>query len=66
MSLYVQLALASCSSTTCTFNLWMLKGAHDIFVVVVNFISNDWEAKHVTIGLFEAIHTSGIAMVPKL
>jgi hypothetical protein len=44
----------------------MLKGAHDIFVVVVNFISNDWEAKHVTIGLFKAIHTSGIAMVPKL
>jgi hypothetical protein len=45
----------------------MSKRVHDIFVVVVNFISNDWRAKHVsTIGLFEVIHTSGIAMVLKL
>jgi hypothetical protein len=44
----------------------MLKGAHDIFVVVVNFISNDWEAKYVSIGLFEVIDTSGIALAPKL
>jgi hypothetical protein len=34
--------------------------------VVVNFIFNDWEAKHVTIGLFEAIDINGIAMVFKL
>jgi len=44
----------------------MLKGAHGTFVVVVDFISNDWEAKYITIGLFEVIDTSGIAMVPKL
>jgi hypothetical protein len=44
----------------------MLKGVHDIFVVVVNFIFNDWEAKHVIIGLFEVIDTSGIALAPKL
>jgi hypothetical protein len=43
----------------------MLKGAHDIFVVVVNFIHNDWEAKHLTI-LFEVTDTSGIAMATKL
>jgi len=43
----------------------MLKGAHDIFVVVVNFIHNDWEAKHVTI-LFEVIDTSDIGMALKL
>jgi hypothetical protein len=44
----------------------MSKGTHDVFVVVVNFISNDWEAKHVTIGLFEVTNTSGVAMVSKL
>jgi hypothetical protein len=44
----------------------MLKEAHDIFVVVVNFIVSDWEAKHVTIGLFEVIDTSDITMIPKL
>jgi hypothetical protein len=30
----------------------MSKGTHDVFAIVVNFISNDWDAKHVTIGLF--------------
>ncbi len=45
--------------------LWMLKGAHDIFVMVINFIHNDWEVKHITI-LFEVIDTSGIAMATKL
>jgi hypothetical protein len=44
----------------------MLKGVHDIFVVVVGFIFSDWEAKHVIIGLFEVIDTSGIALAPKL
>lgn len=29
----------------------------DVFIVVVNFISNNWEAKHITIGLFEVILT---------
>jgi hypothetical protein len=37
-----------------------------VFVVVVNFISNDWEAKHVTIKLFQANDISGATMVPKL
>jgi len=44
----------------------MSKGAHDIFVIVVNFILNDLEAKHVTIRLFEVINTIGIAMILKL
>ncbi len=36
------------------------------FVVVVNFIFNNWEAKHVIVGLFEVIDTNGMAIVPKL
>jgi hypothetical protein len=44
----------------------MSKGAHDIFVIVVNFILNDLEAKHVTIGLFEVTNTIDIAMILKL
>jgi hypothetical protein len=44
----------------------MLKGVHDIFVTVVNFISSDREEKHVTIGLCEMIDTIDIAMVPRL
>jgi hypothetical protein len=39
---------------------------HDIFVVVVNFISNDWEPKHVIVVLFGVTNTSDMAMVLKL
>ncbi len=66
MTIYVQLTLTDCISTTCTFDLWMSKGARDVFIVVVNFISSDWEAKHVTIGLLEVLNTNGVAMAPKL
>jgi hypothetical protein len=44
----------------------MSKGMWDVFVVMVNFISSDWEVKHVTIKLFEVDDKSGIPMVPKL
>jgi hypothetical protein len=57
MNLYVQPTLAGCFFTTYTFDLWMLKGAHEIFAMVVNFIHNDWDVKHVTI-LFEVIDIS--------
>jgi hypothetical protein len=44
----------------------MSKGTHNIFVVVVNFISNGWEPKHVIVVLFEVINTSHMAVVFKL
>ncbi len=40
MNSYVVLALTNCLLTTCTFDFWMSKGTHDVFVVV-NFISSD-------------------------
>jgi hypothetical protein len=33
---YVQLTLA-----TCTFDLWMFTRVHDVFTLVVNFLSNN-------------------------
>jgi hypothetical protein len=42
----------------------MSKRAHDVFVVV-NFISNDREAKHVMIILFEVTNINGVVMAPK-
>jgi hypothetical protein len=41
MTIYLQPTLANCILITCTFDLWMSKGARDVFVVVVNFISSD-------------------------
>ncbi len=58
----VKLALPNCILTTFTLDLWMSKKVHDIFAIVVNFLSNDREATHVTIGLFELTYTSGASM----
>ncbi len=44
----------------------MSKGAHDIFAMVVNFMSINWEPKHATIRLFEANDTSDANMTMKL
>ncbi len=59
-------ALVNCILATCTFDLWMSKGEHDVFVVVVNFLSSKWEAKHITIELFEMFDTNGATMAPWL
>jgi len=62
---YVQLALATCLSTTCIFDLWMSVRAHDVFVV--NFLSNNnLELKHVMVGLLKATETNGATVVVKL
>jgi hypothetical protein len=63
---FVQLALEKCLTTTCTIDLRMSKGAHDVFVIIVNFMSIIWEPKHIAIGLFEAIVTNGVDIVVKL
>jgi len=44
----------------------MSKGVHDVFIVVVNFLSNKWEAKHITIRPFEMSNTSGVTMAPRI
>jgi hypothetical protein len=53
--IYVLPKLTNCIFATTSFGLWMSKGAHDIFVLVINFLGFDWQPKQVTIGLFEAI-----------
>jgi hypothetical protein len=37
----------------------MSKGAYDVFALVINFLNNDWQPKHVTIGLFETKKQQG-------
>jgi hypothetical protein len=66
MLTYVHPTLTDCISTTCTFDLLMSKGAHDVFIVVVNFLLNKWEAKHITIGLFEMFNITSATMAPRL
>jgi hypothetical protein len=55
---YVFTRTFSSMSTTASFDLWMSKGAYDIFTLVINFLDENWQLKKVTIGLFEAIETT--------
>ncbi len=66
MTTFVQPTLTDYILAIYIFYLWMSKGARDVFDVVVNFISSDWEVKHVTIELFEVSNISSVVMVPKL
>ncbi len=52
-----------CKITIASFDLWMSKGAHDIFSLVINFLEVDWQSTHVTLGLLEANETIGQALV---
>ncbi len=63
---YVILALVACFSTTTSFDIWMSKGTYDVFALVIIFLNNDWQPKHITIGLFEATQTTGQALARSL
>jgi hypothetical protein len=56
------LVLEFCITTTTSIDLWMSRFGHDTFALVINFINSHWVPCHVTMGLFEAIDTFGVAM----
>jgi len=53
-------------STIACFDLWMSRGAYDIFSSVTNFLDENWQPKKLTIGLFEAIELTSQALVINL
>jgi hypothetical protein len=44
----------------------MLKGAYDVFVLVILFLGSDWKPKHVILGLFKVIETTRHLLVNNL
>ncbi len=64
--IYVLQKLTNCIFATTSFDLWMSKGAHDIFVLIINFLGCDWQPKQVIIGLFEAIKITRQALANNL
>jgi hypothetical protein len=44
----------------------MSKEAYDVFALVINFLNNDWQLKHITIGLFEATRTTSQTLAKSL
>jgi len=54
----------SCAGTN--FDLWMSKGAHDVFVLVMIFWGSNWKPKYITLGLFKPVEITGQALVKNL
>jgi hypothetical protein len=52
---YVLPLLEECHFIIISFDLWMFKGVHDIFALVMIFWGSNLKSKHVILGLFEAI-----------
>jgi hypothetical protein len=62
---YMLPKLAQCQTGTASFDLWMSRGAKDIFALVWNFLDTDWKMQHVTLGMFEATNsTQGTDLAP--
>jgi hypothetical protein len=52
--------------STRSFDLWMSKGTHNIFALVINFLGFDRQPKHVIIRLFEATKIINQALATNL
>jgi hypothetical protein len=44
----------------------MLKGAHEVFALVISFLNEEWQPQHITIRLFEANETTRHVMARNL
>jgi len=55
---FVSISLASCNTCIMSFDLWMLKGGVDTFVLIVQFLNDKWEFCHVTMGFFKIVETT--------
>jgi hypothetical protein len=55
---YVLLLLDECYCVITSFDLWMSKGAHDVFALVITFLELNWKPKQITFGLFEVVNTT--------
>ncbi len=63
---YMLLKLKQFYYVIASFDLWMSKGARDVFTLVINFLNEKWQPQHITIELFEANKIIGQYMVRNL
>jgi hypothetical protein len=66
MVTYLENALVNCLSITCTFDLWMSKEVHDVFLIIIIILSCDSKIKHLIMGLIEVTNAIETIMVSKL
>jgi hypothetical protein len=55
---YVLPKLTNYISAATNFDMWMSKGVHDIFALVINLLGSNWQPKQVIINLFETTKTT--------
>jgi hypothetical protein len=58
--------LVNCNFTIASFDLWMSKGMHDVFALVVKLLGKDYMPKYITTSLFEVSKISSQAFVRNL
>jgi hypothetical protein len=66
MDKYVIPSLASWITYIVSFYLWIFCAGHDTFTMLVNFINDEWELVHITMGILEVQNIVGVAMVAQV
>jgi hypothetical protein len=56
---YVFPLLNDCCYATTNFDMWMSKGAHDMFALVKRNLGFNWKPKQITLVLFKVVKTIG-------
>ncbi len=59
---FASISFASCNTCTMSFDLWMLKGGVNTFILIVHFLNNKWELCHVTMGFFKIVKTIKVVL----
>jgi len=63
---YITPLLEACVTCTTTFDLWTTKGTSNTFFLMVNFLYDNCEPKHVKLRLFEASNTTNATLARQL
>jgi hypothetical protein len=66
MDHHVLLNLVITTMVSGSFDVWMSYGGFDTFVLVINFLSDNWVPMHIIVGLFEVNETIGHSLVIQL
>jgi hypothetical protein len=62
MEIHVLPKLANAAIVFMSFDLWMSRGCIDTFILVINYLSKNWELMHVIVDLFEVNETTSSCM----
>jgi hypothetical protein len=58
--------LNKCYCVIASVDLWVFKGAHDVFALVINFLGLNWKPKQIILGLFEVVEITRKALIKNL